>query len=57
MTCQKNGRPIDSKDKNPRKRKELNKRVGASEDIHTLVENLTQKQVVDINEKITRETF
>ena len=36
----KRGRPIGSKDKNPRKRKELIERVGTSSIISTLEENL-----------------
>ena len=39
-----------SKDKNPRKRKEHNKRVSTFEIINTPAKNLMLKQAVDIND-------
>ena len=51
----KRGRPIGSKDKNPRKRKELIERVGTSGIINTPEENLEQALVVDKSEEATPE--
>ena len=53
ITHQKRGRPIDFKDKNPRKKREHNKEVSTSVVFKTPEEVITQKQVVDIFEETT----
>jgi hypothetical protein len=56
---QKRGRPIGSKDKNPRKKREHDKKVGITEVINTSEEinssenNIDDKRVEDMNEQIT----
>ena len=46
-TCQKRGRPIGSKDKNPRKRKGVHNHINSEENILEKIENL---QMTDIDE-------
>ncbi|XP_062100988.1 uncharacterized protein LOC133806909 [Humulus lupulus] len=53
MTCLKHGRPFGSKDKNPRRRRELLNHVGTLEITHTPMENLNE--MGDVIEKSTLE--